>query len=98
VAGEYRALLKGTKYAHIRLARTDVPMHGVTRRLDLRDELIALFDGMKGGTAQEYAQKLRVGKIIPITEDYPNNSDGGTGRWANRAEKNWAPGELFFRS
>lgn len=98
MAGEYRALLKGTEFEHIRLARADQPMIGVTRRTDLNDKLIALFESMKGAIAQEYAQRLRVGTAVPITEDYPHDSDHGTGRFANRPEKVWAPGELFLKS
>lgn len=101
MAGEYRALLQGTPYAHIRLARTDRPAIGVRYRRDLTCELIALFKAEGSPIALEYAKKLADGQCVPITEDHPHNSDGGTGNYATyagRGNKYWSPGELFFRS
>lgn len=93
MAGEYRTEAALTQLpddvatqlrtGHLRLALTDQPMTGVTRRPDLVEPLAKLYDKVKG--MERYAANLRAGKVVPVNP-------------VSGPNKVWAPGELFLTS
>lgn len=79
--GHYRKLLPAN-LSHVRIAFANAPMQYVYR-IDSTPVLAAL-DASDDEYAKYYADGLRSGALLAITEQQDN--------------KIWAPGELFFKS
>ena len=68
-----------------RLALTDQPMTGVTRRDDLSERFANAYAALDDEVGRHYADQLRSGRCVPV---FPQQGP----------DRVWAPGELFMRS
>ena len=69
----------------VRLALTDQPMTGVTRRPDLAIQFADAYETLDDEVGKHYAEQLRSGRCVPVFPD-------------KGPDRIWAPGELYLRS
>ena len=92
MSGEYRSesalskisqkVAKAIRSGRLRIALTNQPITGATRREDMSEDLAKEYEGLDG--LERYAVALREGSMVPIEISVSNN------------QRYYGPGELFF--